>query len=285
MLNPIASLKTPSLEVQVSEFTWKRASETKMSVDRPAITLVLTGGNSHIEASYYGTHRRGFQQLGRVVFTPPNTQVFGRTRKPGKVRLVSCYYEPSHSDRIIGSLIELSQSQPQGCMNVPSALLPALMTRLMAEVLSPGFISKALMESLGQTVLLECAHALLSDDQRQDRGRLTPRHFRIIDEYLHALNHQAPSIAELAQACGFSERYFAKLFREQTKQSIGQYLRTAQIAKAQSYLTETELPLKEIAARLGFSAASNFSVAFRTVTGVTPGHFRQVTRPSGVARL
>ncbi|WP_157994419.1 helix-turn-helix transcriptional regulator [Peristeroidobacter agariperforans] len=77
---------------------------------------------------------------------------------------------------------------------------------------------------------------------------------------------------------GFSERYFARLFREQTKHSIGQYLRTAQIAKAQSYLTDTELPLKKIAARLGFSAASNFFGAFRTVTGVTPGHLRQVNR-------
>lgn len=256
-----------------------------MSVSRPAITLVLTGGNSHIEASYHGSHRRGLQQLGRVVFTPPDTQVFGRTRKPGKVTLVSCYYERSQSDSIIGSLIDLSQSQPQGCMSVPSALLPALMMRLMAEVVSPGFLSTALVETIGQAVLLECAHALLTDDQHQDRGKLTPRHLRIIDEYLHELNHQAPSVAELAHACGFSERYFAKLFREQTKQSIGQYLRSAQIAKAQSYLTETELPLKEIAARLGFSAASNFSAAFRTVTGVTPGHFRLVNRPTRAARL
>jgi AraC family transcriptional regulator len=85
--------------------------------------------------------------------------------------------------------------------------------------------------------------------------------------------------------CGFSERYFAKLFREQNKQSIGQYVRTAQIAKAQSYLTETELPLKEIAARLGFSAASNFSVAFRTVTGVTPGYFRRHNHPITQIRL
>lgn len=283
MLNPIASLQTPSIEVQVSDFSWKRATETKMSVNRPAITLLLTGSKNHIEASYHGTHRRGLQQIGRVVFTPPDTQVFGRTRKPGKLRLVSCYYERAHSDGIIDSLIDLSQSQPQGCLSVPSALLPALMTRLMAEALSPGFMSTALVEALGRAVLLECTHALLSEDQHQDRGKLTPRHFRIIDEYLHELNHQAPSVTALAQACGFSERYFAKLFREQTKQSIGQYLRSAQIAKAQSYLTETELPLKEIAARLGFSAASNFSIAFRTVTGVTPGHFRLVNRSTRVA--
>ncbi|WP_161814411.1 helix-turn-helix domain-containing protein [Steroidobacter agaridevorans] len=279
MANPIASLSAPSVQVQVSEFSWKRAAETMMSVDRPAITLVLAGGRSRIEASYLGSRRRGLQQVGRVVFTPPDTPVFGRTRKPGRVRLVSCYYERSHSEGIIGGLIDLSRSHSQGCLSVPSTLLPALMTRLMAEVLSPSFISTALVESLGQAVLLECAHALLVEGHHRDRGRLTPRHFRIIDDYLRQLNHEAPSVAALATACGFSERYFAKLFREQTKQSIGHYLRVAQIAKAQSYLTETQLPLKEIAARLGFSAASNFSAAFRAVTGVTPGHFRQVNRP------
>lgn len=283
MLNPIASLKTPGIEVRVSDFAWKRASETRMSVDRPAISLVLTGSKSQIEASYQGAHRRGLQQIGRVVFTPPDTQVFGRTHKPGKARLVSCYYERSHSDSIIDSLVDLSQSQPQGCLSVPSALLPALMTRLMTEALSPGFMSAALVEALGRAVLLECAHALLADDRPQARGKLTPRHLRIVDKYLHELDHQTPSVAALAQACGFSERYFARLFREQNKQSIGQYLRAAQIAKAQSYLTETELPLKEIAARLGFSAASNFSIAFRTVTGVTPGQFRLVNRSSRVA--
>ena len=75
-----------------------------------------------------------------------------------------------------------------------------------------------------------------------------------------------------------SQRYFAKLFRAQTNQSIGQYLKSAQILKAQTYLLQTELPLKEIAHRLGFSSPSHFSDAFRSATGETPGHFRSVNR-------
>ncbi|HWM68709.1 MAG TPA: helix-turn-helix transcriptional regulator [Steroidobacteraceae bacterium] len=78
----------------------------------------------------------------------------------------------------------------------------------------------------------------------------------------------------IAAACGFSERYFAKLFREQTNQSIGRYLKSVQVSKARDYLLQTGLPLKEIAYRLGFHRPSNFSDAFRAATGQTPGRFR-----------
>ena len=110
------------------------------------------------------------------------------------------------------------------------------------------------------------------------RGRLTPRHFGIIDEYVSELKYATPSVAAVAKACGLSERYFAKLFRQQTQQSIGQYFKSVQVFKARTYLADSDLPLKEIASRLGFSAASNFSAAFRAATGVAPRQFRSAHR-------
>jgi len=129
-------------------------------------------------------------------------------------------------------------------------------------------------------MLVEWSHAVLSREPREERGRLLPRHFRIIDDYLAALTHEAPSVCALCEACGFSERYFAKLFREQTQQSIGRYLKSVQISKAQDYLLQTDLPLKEIAYRLGFRRPSNFCDAFRAATGETPGGFRSANRTS-----
>jgi AraC family transcriptional regulator len=148
----------------------------------------------------------------------------------------------------------------------------------MTEALHPGFVSESVVHSLGQAVLVEWSHAVLSREPSQGRGRLLPRHFRIIDEYLAELTHEAPSVCAVAQACGFSERYFAKLFREQTNQSIGRYLKSVQVSKARDYLLQTDLPLKEIAHRLGFRRPSNFSDAFRAATGQTPGRFRLANR-------
>jgi AraC-like DNA-binding protein len=45
-----------------------------------------------------------------------------------------------------------------------------------------------------------------------------------------------------AAACGFSERYFAKLFREQTNQTIGHLLKSAQISKGAELSAAGETP-------------------------------------------
>ena len=220
---------------------------------------------------------RKLSKVGRVIFTPPDRDVLGRGT-PGKMRVVSCSFDRPYCERIVGSLDALSKTQLLSCLNVQSALLPALFSRLMTEALHPDFVSTAVVESLGQAMLVEWSHAVLSQEEKYGRGRLLPRHFKIIDEYLAALSGQAPSVSDIAAACGFSERYFAKLFREQTHQTIGHFLKSAQISKAQSYLLQTELPLKEIAHRLGFSTPANFSDAFRAATGETPGRFRATNR-------
>lgn len=145
----------------------------------------------------------------------------------------------------------------------------------------PGFVSTALTESLGQAMLVEYSHLISSRDSKQEeRGRLTPQHLRIIDQYLAGLSCEAPSVTAIATLCGLSERYLAKLFRAETNQPLGQYLRCAQIVKARAYLMETELSLKEVSYRLGFSTPANFSIAFRAATGETPGQFRAANSAS-----
>ena len=43
-------------------------------------------------------------------------------------------------------------------------------------------------------------------------------------------------------------------------------------------LAEGEMPLKRIAARLGFANPASFSLAFRRLTGSTPGRYRAIRR-------
>ena len=50
---------------------------------------------------------------------------------------------------------------------------------------------------------------------------------------------------------------------------------------AVQYLTQSELPLLEVAARVGFSEASTFHRAFKTWTGLTPSAYRQAHHEPG----
>jgi len=49
----------------------------------------------------------------------------------------------------------------------------------------------------------------------------------------------------------------------------------AQVVRAQRLLVTTDLPLKTVAAHLGFKRAGSFSTAFRRATGVSPRLYRQ----------
>lgn len=57
--------------------------------------------------------------------------------------------------------------------------------------------------------------------------------------------------------------------------TFSEYLLQSRIAKAQKWLLETEMSVDEIASRLQYSNAQNFSRTFKKVVGVPPGHYRK----------
>jgi AraC family transcriptional regulator len=284
MLKAIATLKTSTTLLTVSDGQWTRPTEVISKLDAPTMSLLMYGPGCSAEGAFLDGTARELCKVGRVIFTPHDREVLGRGTS-GKMRVVSCSFDRVYCESLVGSLSLLSKAQLRSCLDVQSSLLPALFTRLMTEALHPGFLSESVVHALGQAMLVEWSHVILAREAAQGRGRLLPRHFRIIDEYLAGLTHEAPSVAAVAQACGFSERYFAKLFREQTGQPIGRYLKSVQIAKARDYLLQTDLPLKEIAYRLGLRSPSNFCDAFRAATGETPGRFRLANRSISSAPL
>ena len=68
----------------------------------------------------------------------------------------------------------------------------------------------------------------------------------------------------------------SKIFSESTGTTIEKYLIAQKIEKAKELLAYGELSLNEIADRLGYSSAAYLSAQFKTVTGLTPSHFREI---------
>ncbi|WP_163110836.1 helix-turn-helix domain-containing protein, partial [Acinetobacter baumannii] len=65
-------------------------------------------------------------------------------------------------------------------------------------------------------------------------------------------------------------RHATRLFREKTGLSIAGFQEQERIAQARRLLTETALPVGEIAWRAGFETGSALARAMRRVTGLTP---------------
>ncbi len=270
----VAMLYTPTTHVIVSELNWNEATDLEFTPNRPGFSALISA-SSLIEYGY-GADLAKSAQLGRVMFMVPGKAVHSR-QTPGVMRAITCSFESEYAESILGrSLSGLSESQITNALDVRSSLISAVLLRLMHEALHPGPLHEQIVESFGKALLVECAHWLAVDESAvETSGKLTARHLAIIEDLLTGASGAFPSVTMLAGACGFSERYFAKLFREHMSCSIGQYIKSVQMMRAKSYLLETDLPLKEIAFRLGFSTPANFSSAFRVATGHSPGQFRK----------
>jgi AraC-like DNA-binding protein len=91
------------------------------------------------------------------------------------------------------------------------------------------------------------------------------------------------SLPALAQVAGMSRSVFAARFANTLGQSPIEFLKTVRLARAAHLLARTDLPVKTVAARVGYSSRSSFTRAFLTCHGVGPAAFRVRACTSGRA--
>ncbi len=87
--------------------------------------------------------------------------------------------------------------------------------------------------------------------------------------------HQPLYMPELADEVGISQNYLAKLFRQQMGMTIPHYLLRRRVETARLLLSTTNLPVKQIALRVGMPDAQHFNKQFRRLVGVSPAKARQ----------
>jgi AraC-like DNA-binding protein len=86
---------------------------------------------------------------------------------------------------------------------------------------------------------------------------------------------EPPSAAELAKAARMGLRRFLRAFEALHGASPDRALRLARLAEARRLIETGELPMKEIAWRVGYAHASNFVAAFSAEFGVPPRRFQR----------
>jgi len=93
-------------------------------------------------------------------------------------------------------------------------------------------------------------------------------------EFLERRLDQTVSVPELANVVGLSQNYLARSFRNRFGMTIPHYLLTRRIELAGELLLSTELPVKQIADRVGLSDPHHFNKQFRRMTGMSPTRYR-----------
>lgn len=129
---------------------------------------------------------------------------------------------------------------------------------------------------------LECiVNELLIESARQAAGRKRDTPPRWLEDVKECLRHNIvapPDLNGLAAIAGVHPTHVARTFRRFEKCTAGEFVRRVRVEKASERLSNSDLPLVEIALELGFADQSHFSHAFRSGTGFTPAEFRRLAQ-------
>lgn len=88
----------------------------------------------------------------------------------------------------------------------------------------------------------------------------------------------ALSLPEIAGDLGISQRQLERLFRRHTGVTPARYYRDVRLDRARSLVTQTEMPIVDVAAACGFGAAAQFTRAYRARFGLAPSRDRTLGR-------
>lgn len=103
---------------------------------------------------------------------------------------------------------------------------------------------------------------------------LTRSGLRIVDELIARGLGEELSVARLADAVGLPPRRFSTEFCEATSLPVHQYVIKARVERAAELLTESDIPLLQVAAQAGFAHQAHMSRVLRRLKGRTPGELR-----------
>ncbi|MCI0525629.1 MAG: helix-turn-helix transcriptional regulator [Acidobacteria bacterium] len=135
-------------------------------------------------------------------------------------------------------------------------------------------VIRSLINQLTIHLLRAHINAQRSDQIELSRVGIVDRRLRRAIEFMHDNCGRELSLAEISAAAFLSEFHFARLFKKITGVTPHSYLASLRIEKARRLLAETDLPITEVGAQVGYASQSHFTKVFREATEMTPKAFR-----------
>ena len=102
--------------------------------------------------------------------------------------------------------------------------------------------------------------------------------FSEILEYIDLHASEKLRLEDVADSLGYNKNYICHLFQKHIGQTYVQYLTQRRLENARRLLTDTALPIAEIALRCGFSDNTYFNRVFKRATNRTPAEYRRGAR-------
>ena len=208
-----------------------------------------------------------FDPIGPLFLVPAAQIVHARSECPEQRSIVFSFRDQM-LEKWFEDGIEWSVPQLERSLSIADPEIRRLMIGIGQELRNPGFATETLIELMASQIIVTLARQLWNVKESGPRGGLAPWRLRRIDDCL--AHHPADcSLTRLAEECRLSVRQLSRAFRISRGCSIGAYIARSRIAYAQGRLAQG-VPIAMVAKETGFSTTSNFTAAYRRVTGESP---------------
>lgn len=99
-----------------------------------------------------------------------------------------------------------------------------------------------------------------------------------VDEHLS----RSFGLNEVAKHVHLNPSYFSVLFKEQLQMTFIEYVTRVRLQKAKELLLQTQLPVSDIAERVGYQTTKYFNKLFKEYEGHSPGGYRKEMKDTGL---
>lgn len=268
-----AELAATGVRAQLAHFHFTCPPRSLLRSDeRFRLELCLTSRHRSSRACYPDHWGNRFERIGDLFLVPPGLDLLVRSDEVASLSSIVLELNAEYLLNLLDEPPPLEDRYLLGALDIDLPNVRSLLVRAAEEVRSPGFASAMLLELLANHIAIELVRHGNSVKELPPTRGLAPWQLRLIEERLTEMR-EAPPLSELAELCRLSVRQLARSFRVSRGCAIGAYVANSQMRHARRMLA-TDQSVGRIAGRLGFSSASNFSVAFRRATGLTPSQYR-----------
>lgn len=120
-----------------------------------------------------------------------------------------------------------------------------------------------------------CAYGGVTTSIPEYRSGLSPLQMRRATDFLEANLDGNIALQQVAEACELSVSHFARAFKQTFRRSPYRWLTERRVDRAKDLMTNSRLPIADIAVRCGFADQSALNRSFKRIHGVTPGVWRR----------